>query len=189
MFESAIHASEVEELLLNAELRTELEFYFEESVSLIHSNNHSLRFENEFLASLLEWETAPILPIYRWFEPYLQLSPPDDLCPEELHTTLHEVIDRLYDKKIVLDFTEHLSDLELYCLIYQEILPSREKKLEHRCGYIHWDCSHTGNDPTLWLVYYATDDDRELWTDMTLQPLPPKMIPPYPRDLPYDPNW
>ena len=189
MFESAIHASEVDEILLNAELRTDLEFYFEESVNLLNSGHHSLRFENEFLVCLLEWETAPVLPIYRWFEPDLQIPSPDNLRQEDLYAALHEVIDRLYDKKIVLDFTDHLSDSELYRLIYLEILPSREKKLEHRCGYIHWDCSHTGNDPALWLAYYASDDDRELWTDTTLQPLPPKMIPPYQRNLPYDPDW
>ena len=189
MFESALHTSEVDELLFNTELRTELEFYFDESASLVNSSHFPLRLENEFLACLLEWETAPVLPIYRWFEPEMRIPHPDNLCEKDLPTLLNEVIDLLYDKQIVLDFTDHLSDAELYRIIYQDILPTREKKLKHRCGYIHWDCSHIGNDPTTWLAYYASDDDRELWSDTSLQPLPPKLIPPYQRDLPSDPIW
>jgi len=189
MFESALHASEVDELLFNTELRTELEFYFDETVNLVDSSHFPLRLENDFLACLLEWETAPVLPIYRWFEPEMRLPHPDNLSEKDLPTLLSDVIDRLYDKQIVLDFTDHLSDLELYRIIYQDILPTREKKLKHRCGYIHWDCSYIGNDPTTWLAYYASDDDRELWSDTSLLPLPPKMIPPYQRDLPSDPIW
>ena len=191
MFESALHVSEVDELLLNAELRTELDFYFDESPGFVNSNQFSLplQVENDFLTCLLEWETAPLLPVYRWFEPEMRLPHPDNLRQEHLPTLLSEVIDRLYDKKIVLDFTDHLTDSELYRLIYQDILPAREKRLTHRCGYIHWDCSRTGEDPDLWLAYYASDDDRECWAEMFLQPLPPKMIPPYQRDLPSDPDW
>jgi len=189
MFESALHTSEVDELLLNTELRTELEFYFDESVDLVHFSHFPVRFENEFLTCLLEWETAPVLPIYRWFEPEMRIPHPDNLCEEDSPSLLSEVIDRLYDVKIVLDFTDHLTDSELYRLIYLEILPSREKKLEHRCGYIHWDCSHVGNDPTTWLAYYASDEDREFWAEMSSQFPPPKMIPPYQRDLPSDPDW
>jgi len=191
MFESALHANEVDELLLNDELRTELEFYFDESINLVNSSQFSLplRLENDFLTCLLEWETAPMLPIYRWFDPEMRLPHPANLCPEELPMILHEVVDRLYDQKVVLDFTDHLTDSELYRLIYQDILPTKEKKLEHRCGYIHWDCSRAGDDPHLWLAYYASDDDREFWEEMSLQPLPPKMVPPYPRDLPSDPIW
>ncbi len=189
MFESTIPASDVDEMILNAELRTELEPYFDESISLINARHFSLRFENEFLACMLEWETAPILPIYRWFEPEMRLPHPENLRPEDLQTILYEVITRLYDKKIVLDFTDHLSDLELYRLIYRDILPSKEKKLEHRTSYIHWDCSHAGGDPNVWLAFYASDEDRESWAEAYYQPLPPKMIPLHHRDLPCDPVW
>ena len=65
---------EVEELLRNAELRDELEPYYDESISRIRLQHLPLTVENEFLASMLAWETAPILPIYRWFDP--ELRPP-----------------------------------------------------------------------------------------------------------------
>ena len=189
MFESTIPVDEVDELLLNAELRTELEPYLDESICLVNTRHFSLRSENEFLACMLEWETAPILPIYRWFEPEMRLPHPENLSETELRTILDEVVQRLYEKKIVLDFTNHLSDLELYHLIYRDILPSKEKKLDHRNSYTHWDCSHAGGDPNVWLTYYASDEDRESWAEIYYQPLPPKMVPTYHRDLPYDPVW
>lgn len=189
MFEYTLPASEVDELLLNVELRSELEPYYDESISLVISRQFSLKFENEFLACMLEWETAPILPIYQWFEPELRLPQPGSLTPEELRSVLCDVVQKLYQKKIVLDFTDHLSDLELYRIIYRSILPSREKKLKNRNDFIHWDCSHTGGDPTIWLIYYASNEERQAWTEVNRQSLPPKRVPTYHRDFPVDPLW
>lgn len=187
MFESYISGNDVDELIRNAELRNELEPYYDESISIVNARCISLSFENEFLACMLEWETAPILPIYRWFEPEMRLPQPDLLSENDLHEILNDVIQKLYEKKIVLDFTDHLSDHALYCLIYRDILPSREKKIEHRNSFIHWDCSHAGGDPNIWLAYYASDDERETWAEAFRQPLPPKQVPLYHRDLPGDP--
>jgi hypothetical protein len=176
---------EVDELLLNAELRTELEPYYDESVSRIHFQHHPLRFENEFLASMLDWEVAPVEPIYRWFEPELHIPSPDSLSDEKLSQVLDDIIKKLFEKKLLLDFTEHLSDRELYTLIYRGILPSREKKLKHRNSFIHWDCS--GGNSDIWLSYYASDEDREQWADYYDEPLPPKQLPSHQRDLPQHP--
>ena len=65
---------EVDQLLRNAELRDELDRYFDESISRVNVQHFSLAAENEFLAAMLAWEQAPVLPIYRWFEP--ELRPP-----------------------------------------------------------------------------------------------------------------
>jgi len=91
-------------------------------------------------------------------------------------------------QRIVLEFTDHLSDRELYCVIYRDILPSREKKIDLGTNYLHWDCSHTDGDPEVWLRYYATSEEREAWTESYRQPLPPKCKPPCPRQLPQDPT-
>ena len=138
---------EVEQLLRNAELRDELERYFDESISRVNVQQWTLAAENEFLASMLAWEQAPILPIYRWFEPELRLPRPESLSDGDLHQILGEVIRKLYAKRIVLDFTDHLSDRELYRLIYRDILPAREKKLDYPSNYLHWDCTGAGGDP------------------------------------------
>ncbi len=37
---------------------------------------------------MLAWERAPVLPIAHWFEPPLELPPPDTLTEEELHLVL-----------------------------------------------------------------------------------------------------
>ena len=84
----------------------------------------------------------------------------------------------------MLDFTDHLSDRQLYCLIYRDILPAREKKLEHISHYLHWDCTGPSGDPDVWLRYYASDEEREEWGDCYGEPLPERDVPPYPRILP-----
>ena len=70
------HPDEVEHLLRNAELRDELEPYFDESIRNVNVEELPTPVENEFLASMLAWERAPILPISQWFEPELTLPHP-----------------------------------------------------------------------------------------------------------------
>ncbi|ASV76980.1 hypothetical protein THTE_4379 [Thermogutta terrifontis] len=179
--------NEIELLLRNAELRTELEPYYDDSLTRVNIHQWPLAAENEYLASMLAWEMAPVLPIYRWFEPELRLPRPETLDDQRLHEILWDTIHKLYEKRIVLEFTDHLSDRELYCLIYRDILPSREKKLDLGTNYLRWDCAFVEGDPEIWLRYYATDEEREAWAATYRQPLPPKEKPPYPRDLPKAP--
>jgi hypothetical protein len=181
----------VDDILWNAELRSELEPYFDESISEIDSCSWQLPLheENEYLKDMLDWEHAPVLPVCRWFEPELHPQHPTRLSDKEISRILDDLIRRLYEKKIVLDFTDHLSDRELYKLICQNILPMWEKKLDNRQNFMHWDCSCVGGitDATIWLTYYAGDEEREEWAEYYHQPLPSKELPLYPRDLPQDP--
>ncbi|MBN1395584.1 MAG: hypothetical protein JW959_11215 [Pirellulales bacterium] len=179
---------EVEQLLRNAELRDELDRYFDESISRVNVQQFTLAAENEFLAAMLAWEQAPVLPIYRWFDPELRPPRPESLDDRSLHKILWNVIDKLYQKRIVLDFTDHLDDRELYCLIFRDILPAREKKLDWPKNYIHWDCTGANRDPDVWLRYYATEEEREDWAERYDQPLPPAFPPPHARDLPGEPG-
>ena len=179
---------EVDQLLRNAELRDELERYFDESISRVNIHKLTLQAENEFLASMLAWEQAPVLPIYRWFEPELRPPRPEVLDDRDLHDILMELIDKLFEKRIVLDFTDHLSDRELYCLIVRDILPAREKKPDWPKNYLHWDCTGPSGDAEVWLRYYATPEEREEWAETYRQPLPPLEVPPYPRHLPREPE-
>ncbi|MEX2114895.1 MAG: hypothetical protein WD845_17005 [Pirellulales bacterium] len=180
---------EVEHLLRNAELRDELEPYFDESIRSVNVDELPTPVENEFLASMLAWERAPILPISQWFEPELQLPRPETLTSEQLHERLWQAIHKLFERRIVLEFTDHLSDRELYCLIYRDILPCREKKIDVPDNYLHWDCADVGGDATTWLRYYASERERQSWIeDMELdEQLPAAEKPPYPRELPRRP--
>lgn len=178
---------EVEHLLRNAQLRDELEPYYDESINQLNVAELPTPVENEYLASMLAWERAPVLAISRWFTPELKLPHPDLLNDEQLHDLLWDTIQKLFDQRIVLDFTDHLSDRQLYCVIYRDILPSPEKKIDSTENYLHWDCADAAGDPEVWLRYYANDDDRQHWLENGHDPLPPVEPPPFPRKLPRKP--
>lgn len=182
-----IRSDEIEQLLRNARLRDELEPLYDESIGRVNASSMSTPAENEFLESMLAWERAPILPISKWFDPELRIPHPESLGPHDLRRVLHETVHRLFQQFIVLDFTDHLSDYELYCLIYRDILPAHEKKISHRHNYLHWDCAGIDRDPQAWLRYYASDEERQRWTAETGQELPPRAESPFPRDLPQAP--
>jgi hypothetical protein len=178
---------EVEHLLRNAQLRDELEPYYDESINQLNVAELPTPVENEYLASMLAWERAPVLPISRWFSPELRLPHPDALNEGQLHDLLWDTIQKLFDQRIVLDFTDHLSDRQLYCVIYRDILQSPEKKIESTENFLHWDCAGAAGDPDVWLRYYATDDDRQHWSENGHDSLPPVEPPPFPRKLPRRP--
>lgn len=180
--------NEVELILENATLRDALEPYLDESVSLVNARVMPTSVENEFLASMLAWEQAPILPISRWFEPELVLPRPETLADEQLHQLLWETIHRLYKQRVVLDFTDHLSDRELYCVIFRDILPSPEKKVDLPKNYLHWHCIDDSDDADLWLRFYATPEQRREWAEASGQTPPPSEPAPYPRRMPRRPH-
>ena len=173
--------------MLNAQLRDELEPYLDESVELVNVRDMPTRDENEFLASMLEWERAPVLPIAQWFQPILSPPAGDSLDDQELHEVLWETIHALFAKQIVLDFTHHLSDRELYRLIRRNILPSLEKKINRTRTYLHWLCLDPDSEADVWLRYYASEEEREGWSSENDQTLPPSELPPYPRRVPRGP--
>lgn len=180
--------NQVDQLLLNARLRDEIEPFADESIALLDSRHLPIDFENEFLTSMLEWERAPVLPIGRWYEPELRLPPPDTLNDEQLRQELHQVIGRLYERNIVLEYTDHLSDRQLMCLIIRDILPAQEKRLASPSNFLHWQCIDEDSDSGLWLTYYASDRQRRAWQEENGKPLPPKQVPPCPRRLPGEPQ-
>lgn len=180
-------SDDVEHLLRNAQLRDELEPLFDESIDRVNPTAMSTRSENEFLESMLDWERAPMLPISQWFEPPLVLPHPDRLGQHQLSLVLRATIDKLFEKHIVLDFTDHLSDYQLYGIVFRDILPSHEKMLPRRTSYLHWDCANVEENPDVWLRYYASQADREMWAEENNQPLPPHDDPPFRRELPRAP--
>lgn len=174
---------EVELLLRNARLRDELEPYVDESVALVSFRQMNLREENDFLESMLAWERAPALPISRWSSPVLSIPSPDRLDDDVLHTLLYDTIDRLFQIRVVLEMTEHLTDRKLYTLIYRDILPACEKKVDLPGNYLCWRCLDEADEDT-WLRYYATEMDRLQWLEYNEGPLPEPEELPFPRKLP-----
>jgi len=179
---------EVDCLIRNGELRTAIEPYLDESIWEIDFHSLPTATENRFLESMLAWELAPLVPVARWFEPPLALQPACTLDDEQLRERLWETIDRLYSGRIVLDFTDHLSDRELYSLIRRDILPATLKRVDLPDNYTHWDCSAVGDDDrTVWLTYYASDEEREEWRLEEGREPPPRRVPAFPRAMPAAP--
>ena len=176
-------SEEVELLLRNARLRDELEPYIDESVSLVHFRQMSLREENCFLESMLAWERAPALPISCWALPELVLPRPAGLDDEQLRQVLQDAVERLFNVRVVLEMTEHLSDRELYTLIYRDILPACEKKVDVPGNYLCWRCLDESDTET-WLTYYASETERLQWLENHSGSLPEPRELPYPRKLP-----
>ncbi|MEN0111468.1 MAG: hypothetical protein AAF805_12165, partial [Planctomycetota bacterium] len=125
--------------------------------------------------------------IGEWFEPALRLPDVDTLGEAEVARLLQETLRRLHEAHVVLDFTDHLSDRELYTLVARDILPSYEKKLARRDSHLHWDCANTAGDPETWLRYYASPEERDVWSDETGCDPPPRQDPPHRRRLPHSP--
>jgi hypothetical protein len=176
---------EVDCLIRNGELRTAIEPYLDESVWEIDFRQLPTEAENRFLESMLAWELAPLAPVARWFDPPLAMQPACTLDDEQLCERLWDVIERLHAKRIVLDHTDHLSDRELYALIRRDILPSPLKRVDLPDNYVHWDCSATLEGyETVWLTYYASDEEREIWRLEEGRDPPPRLVPPHPRALP-----
>lgn len=177
----------VDTLLRNAELRDQLDPLLDESIDVVDVGRMSTPTENDFLASMLAWERAPMLPIGQWFDPVIVLPPADDLSDAEVARLLTQTAELLFTKSIVLDFTDHLSDRQMYTLIARDILPSYEKKLDRMGTYLHWDCANLGEDAEAWLCYYASPEEREVWQDETGETAPATAEPPHRRDLPKAP--
>lgn len=171
---------EVDLLLTNARLRDELEPYRDESIDG-SINRMPLRAENEYLQSMLAWERAPALPIASWFTPALEIAAPDSMDDSQLATMLKETIDQLFSKSVVLRFTDHLSDRELYKIIYRDILPCCEKKIDLPGKHLQWHCAE---DTDTWLRYYATAIERRRYQEEYDVDVPASETPMYKRNLP-----
>ncbi len=173
--------NEIDLLLDNARLRDELEPYVDESFQ--PRARMPLSIENEYLASMLAWERAPALPISHWFEPILELPRPDALNDTELSRLLGETMLKLRSVRLILECTEHLSDRQLYTIIFRDILPCWEKKVDLPNNFLYWRCLNDDDDET-WLRYYATAVERRQWQERTGQNPPSSEPLPYPRNVP-----
>lgn len=171
---------EVDLMLTNARLRDELEPYRDESIDPSVSRM-SLQDENEYLASMLAWEKAPALPIASWFSPVLELPSPDLLDDKELSRLLLVTVEKLYSARVILRYTDHLSDRDLYKIIYRDILPCCEKKVELPGKFLEWRCME---DTDVWLRFYADAIERRRFQEEFEVELPPSETPMHKRQLP-----
>lgn len=174
----------LDHLLLNARLRDALEPFADDSLAIVDVTKLSTEEENSLLAAMLEWERAPLLSISRWFEPELELPPPASLADDELHELLWDVIGKLAAQRIVLAWTDHLSDRELYSVLLRDVLPAEEKRIDRVDRIVEWRFVDEIDDAETWLRYYATVAERRRWASETGFVPPDQEPAPFPRKLP-----
>lgn len=171
---------EVEAQIRNMELRTALEPYYDEAISRLKFSR--LKREDDYLESMLEWEIVKPTPIAQWFEP--ELCPPrtvDKISDQDIHDYLIYLLGKLKEKRIILRFSDHMSDRELYILVLRDVLPAKEKYLQTYIGDREWDCIDIAENEMTYLKYYASREERQIWEDYYGETLPPSEKPKHKR--------
>jgi len=139
--------------------------------------------EEAFLESVLDYERANQVPFRELLErDGVLLLAPDELNDEELSAKLEEVIQAMAKRHAFLEFTDHLSDRELYTHLVEESLEEDMPDLPPDSpGNWHFDISN--GDTDAYLRYYADDDSRADWAEsFPDDEIPPREDPPYDRD-------
>lgn len=146
-----------------------------------------------FWRHVLECETGRSTTDFeRLAEAGIEMPEPETMEDEQLTAKLWEVIRALARTRVFLSETDHLSDRELYSLLWHRVL--REEVPMDDCGWIaHVGLVSTGgeDDSYLYLKYYADDEWRRNWlAEFPDYELPAHEEPPYcrDRDLP-KPPW
>ena len=123
--------------------------------------------EEAFLERVLAFETSPKRTLFDLLDDaHVELPRPQKLADRELTRKLWEVIHALLARWVVLGNTDHLTDRELYTLLWKETL---RKEFVICPNYtIHIDMTNTGIDggmPT-YLKYYASEEQRQMYSDV-----------------------
>jgi hypothetical protein len=95
----------------------------------------------------------------------IELPRPKKMKDRELTAKLWELIHALLGQSIVLCNTDHLSDRELYTLLWNETLHKSFVRSPHYTLYI--DMTKTGDDGgmPIYLKYYATEAQRKMYSE------------------------
>jgi len=141
----------------------------------------------KFLESVLAFEEAEQVTLFEELaKGGLQLPPPDQLDDERLGSKLWEVIRGMALLGAYLHNTNHLSDRELYCLLWTEILRDPTVLMPVNPDFAqNIDIIGSGSeeDIRLYLKYYADEEERRRWANDWLDDtLPAHESPPYDRD-------
>jgi hypothetical protein len=149
----------------------------------------------QFWRHVVDFESAPLMTDFqRLSDAGLELPDPDALNDEQVTAKLWEVIHGLARIRVFLTDTDHLSDRELYEVLWRRVL-REENPLIPDDPDSAWHAGLVGSgdetDTDLYLKYYADERDRQYWlADFPDYVMPPHEDPPFQRDCllpqPYD---
>lgn len=141
----------------------------------------------QFWQSAAAYEQAPLTTHFQQLEEAgVELPAPESLDDRRLTAKLWEVIEALARMRVFLSQTDHLSDRELYVLLWHELLCESVKDMPlDEASAWHLDILGSGSreDTYLYLKYYADEDWRQSWrADFPADEMPEHEEPPYERD-------
>ena len=148
--------------------------------------------EQPFVDAVLAFESCPrrtLLDVLG--ESAIELPEPEKLTDRELTATLWEVIHALLARFIVIGNTDHLSDRELYTQLWRQTLRQEFVILPRHTMQIDMTKTGADNDMSIYLKYYATEEQRQLYSQVYPDfKMPEHVEPPRRRDhlIPDDPS-
>jgi hypothetical protein len=141
----------------------------------------------QFWEQVVAYEKAPWTTHFKQLEESgMQLPAPEALDDEQLTRKLWELIQRLALLRVFLDETDHLSDRELYTLLWSDMLREETKAVtldENSACHMSPLGGCSEEDIQLYLKYYADEQWRCDWQKQyPEETLPDHEDPPYDRD-------
>lgn len=139
----------------------------------------------QFLSNVLAVETAPTTTNFEQLaRAGVALPAPDLVSDADITSTLWSVIRGLTELRVFLRCTDHLSDRELYAVLWHHVLREQLPLLPPSSdGAWHIDVQGSDPDPHVYLKYYAREQDRERWKqDFPDYEMPAHEDPPFDRD-------
>ena len=142
--------------------------------------------EEAFLENVLAFETAPKTTYAkRLLTANIWLPGPDTLSSDALTAKLKEVVHGLAQQQTYLSHTDHLSDRELYTMLWEKLLnlDTADVPLDPDAAVIIDILGGgTEEDLQLYLRHYASEEDRLVWEGQLEEPIPEHEAPPFDRD-------
>lgn len=141
----------------------------------------------QFWEHVVAYEEAPWTTLFKQLEDAgTHLPAAETLNDQQLADKLWELIRRLAFMRVFLSQTDHLSDRQLYTLLWSDILREETKAVPlDEASACHIDLLGSGceEDTHLHLKYYADEDFRSFWRgEYPNDPMPEHEDPPYDRD-------
>lgn len=141
----------------------------------------------QFWLSVAAYEQAPWTTHFQeLIDAGVELPAPESMDDRQLTAKLSEVIDALARMRVFLSQTDHLSDRELYALLWGDTLREPVKDMprdESSAWHIDFLSGGGEEDTRLYLKYYADEETRRRWlADFPEDEMPQHEEPPYDRD-------
>jgi hypothetical protein len=158
-----------------------------DSMELFIKDSLPLEVKEKILESILSMEEEQEQPLSDYMEEEgVSLPQPDTLDDAKVHEKLWEVIQAMAGLNQFLYNTNHLSDRQLYEVLWSDILPEPvfiNPEDDCSAGYIDILGGCSEEDCLNRLKFYADEDERENWEEEYPEDaLPDHEDPPYDRD-------